>query len=264
FIHEARNSERAAKNLRNNKLIRVPHVFWDLTSRQVLTMQFYTGRKLLFCYGLMALSVLNFEFVIRRAQIPAVTGTALAAPLASPPPRLLVASALASNSVSVISLLPLLPSPPRPSARRRAATSSRQCDSFCSSRAAWEGSDRFFEGGDGHEWEKAEARERRERLEEWKAAEEERRLEKVVEEFLKKQMKKGKKVAGDGEAHKYVAKYREESERCVAEVAESVKEALKSLNGKRKGSEAALEKADSKKMGKRKLNESDSDLIHQL
>ncbi|KAL1350372.1 hypothetical protein HN51_014461 [Arachis hypogaea] len=101
------------------------------------------------------------------------------------------------------------------------------------------------------------------RLEEWKAAEEERRLEKVAEEFLKKQMKKGKKGAGDGEAHKYVAKYREESERCVAEVAESVKEALKSLNGKRKGSEAALEKADSKKlkiwMGKRKLNESDSD-----
>ncbi|RYR46480.1 hypothetical protein Ahy_A07g032215 isoform A [Arachis hypogaea] len=46
FIHEARNSERAAKNLRNNKLIRVPHVFWDLTSRQVLTMQFYTGRKI--------------------------------------------------------------------------------------------------------------------------------------------------------------------------------------------------------------------------
>ncbi|XLR68873.1 hypothetical protein S83_019545 [Arachis hypogaea] len=102
--------------------------------------------------------------------------------------------------------------------------------------------------GRGHEWEKAEARERGERLEEWKAAEGERRLEKVAEEFLKKQMKKSKKVAGDGEAHKYVAKYRDESERCVAEFAESVKEALKSLNGKRKGSEAALEKADSKKL----------------
>ncbi|XLR65953.1 hypothetical protein S83_016625 [Arachis hypogaea] len=61
-------------------------------------------------------------------------------------------------------------------------------------------------------------------------------------------MKKGKKGAGDGEAHKYVAKYREEFERCVAEVAESVKEALQSLNDKRKGSEAALEKADSKKL----------------
>ncbi|XLT05833.1 hypothetical protein HN51_044582 [Arachis hypogaea] len=65
--------------------------------------------------------------------------------------------------------------------------------------------------------------------------------------FLKKQMKKGKKGAGDGEAHKYVAKYREESERCVAEVAKSVNEALKSLNGKRKSYEAALEKAASKK-----------------
>jgi len=67
------------------------------------------------------------------------------------------------------------------------------------------------------------------RLEEWKAGEEERRLEKVAEEFLKKQMKKGKgkgKAEGDGEAHKYVEKYRVESERCVAEVALSVKEAL--------------------------------------
>lgn len=65
------------------------------------------------------------------------------------------------------------------------------------------------------------------RLEEWKAGEEERKLEKVAEEFLKKQMKKGKgKGEGEGGAQKYVAKYREESERCVAEVALSVKEAL--------------------------------------
>ena len=71
------------------------------------------------------------------------------------------------------------------------------------------------------------------RLEEWKAAEEERRLEKKAEEFLKKIAKKGKKGAGDGEAEKYVAKYREESERCVSEVLDSVMEAVK---GKRKGS----------------------------
>ncbi|QHO46844.1 hypothetical protein HN51_016314 [Arachis hypogaea] len=61
-------------------------------------------------------------------------------------------------------------------------------------------------------------------------------------------MKKGKKGAGDGEAHKYVAKYRQESERCFTEIAKSVKEALKSLNGKRRGSEVALEKAASKKL----------------
>lgn len=67
------------------------------------------------------------------------------------------------------------------------------------------------------------------RLEEWKAGENERKFEKVAEDFLKKQMKKGKgkgKADGDSEAHKYVEKYRAESERCVADVALSVKEAL--------------------------------------
>ncbi|WP_206668870.1 hypothetical protein, partial [Escherichia coli] len=76
---------------------------------------------------------------------------------------------------------------------------------------------------------------------------------------MKKQMKKGKKGLGDGEAHKYVAKYREESERGTAEVALSVKEALMSVKSKRKGSEAEPHKHDAKKlkiwMGKRKLNE---------
>ncbi|BAT87850.1 hypothetical protein LR48_Vigan09g162500 [Vigna angularis] len=99
------------------------------------------------------------------------------------------------------------------------------------------------------------------RLEEWKAGEEERRLEKVAEEFLKKQMKKGKgkgKAQGDGEAHKYVEKYRAESERCVAEVALSVKEAL---TAKRKIPSQPHHDAKKLKiwMGKRKLNESDSD-----
>ncbi|XP_054799305.1 uncharacterized protein LOC129303803 isoform X2 [Prosopis cineraria] len=46
FVQEARNSERAARNFRNNKFIRVPHVFWELTTRQVLTMQFCTGQKI--------------------------------------------------------------------------------------------------------------------------------------------------------------------------------------------------------------------------
>ncbi|QCD77536.1 splicing factor 3A subunit 3 [Vigna unguiculata] len=99
------------------------------------------------------------------------------------------------------------------------------------------------------------------RLEEWKAGEEERKLEKVAEEFLKKQMKKGKgkgKAQGDGEAHKYVEKYRAESERCVAEVALSVKEAL---TAKRKTPSQPQHDAKKLKiwMGKRKLNESDSD-----
>ncbi|XP_029130369.1 uncharacterized aarF domain-containing protein kinase 1 isoform X2 [Cajanus cajan] len=46
FVQEARNSEIAAKNFKNNKMVRIPHVFWDLTTRQVLTMQFYTGHKI--------------------------------------------------------------------------------------------------------------------------------------------------------------------------------------------------------------------------
>ncbi|CAL0308859.1 unnamed protein product [Lupinus luteus] len=100
------------------------------------------------------------------------------------------------------------------------------------------------------------------RLQEWRETEEERKLEKAAEEFLKKQMKKGKKGKGDGEAHKYVAKYREESDKCVADVALSVKEALINGNkGKRKVEECV--KGDAKKlkiwMGKRKMNESDSD-----
>lgn len=68
------------------------------------------------------------------------------------------------------------------------------------------------------------------RLEEWREGEEDRKLEKTAEEFLKKQMKKnnkGKGKNGDVEAQKYVAKYREQSERCVAEVAESVQESIR-------------------------------------
>ncbi|KAF1869054.1 hypothetical protein Lal_00048334 [Lupinus albus] len=45
FVQEAKNSERAAKNFYNNKMVRVPHVFWELTTKQVLTMQFCSGHK---------------------------------------------------------------------------------------------------------------------------------------------------------------------------------------------------------------------------
>ncbi|XP_028800598.1 uncharacterized aarF domain-containing protein kinase 1 [Neltuma alba] len=46
FVQEARNSERAASSFKNNKFFRVPHVYWELTTRQVLTMQFCTGHKI--------------------------------------------------------------------------------------------------------------------------------------------------------------------------------------------------------------------------
>ncbi|KAJ6729586.1 SPLICING FACTOR SF3A-RELATED [Salix viminalis] len=78
------------------------------------------------------------------------------------------------------------------------------------------------------------------KLEEWRAEEEDRRLEKIAEEFIKKKAKKGKKGVGDGEAEKYVAK----------------------AKGKGKG-KGCVEGAEAKKlkilMGKRKVDESDSE-----
>ncbi|XP_062107684.1 uncharacterized protein LOC133818678 isoform X2 [Humulus lupulus] len=45
FIQEARNSERTTNNFKNNKMLKIPRVFWDLTTNQVLTMQFCRGQK---------------------------------------------------------------------------------------------------------------------------------------------------------------------------------------------------------------------------
>uniref|UniRef100_A0A6N2MZR2 Ubiquitin-like domain-containing protein n=1 Tax=Salix viminalis TaxID=40686 RepID=A0A6N2MZR2_SALVM len=106
------------------------------------------------------------------------------------------------------------------------------------------------------------------KLEEWRAEEEDRRLEKIAEEFIKKKAKKGKKGVGDGEAEKYVAKYREDSAKCAAVVEEAVREVLGNGNGfrKRKGKgkgKGCVEGAEAKKlkilMGKRKVDESDSE-----
>ncbi|KAF5206542.1 Abc1 family protein [Thalictrum thalictroides] len=46
FIQEAKNSERTAKNFRKNNIVRVPRVNWELTTNQVLTMQFCSGHKI--------------------------------------------------------------------------------------------------------------------------------------------------------------------------------------------------------------------------
>ncbi|KZV22309.1 hypothetical protein F511_34053 [Dorcoceras hygrometricum] len=45
FIQEAKNSERAANNFKNNSMVEIPCIYWDYTSSQVLTMQFCTGQK---------------------------------------------------------------------------------------------------------------------------------------------------------------------------------------------------------------------------
>ncbi|CAI0442134.1 unnamed protein product [Linum tenue] len=102
------------------------------------------------------------------------------------------------------------------------------------------------------------------RLEEWKAGEAERRLEKVADDFLKKNAKKhkGAKGSGDGEAAKYVAKYREDSAKCVAEVEDAVREAFSNGSGKRRG-KFPMNASDAKRLknwlGKEKLGGSDSE-----
>ncbi|XP_074294561.1 uncharacterized protein LOC141622429 [Silene latifolia] len=45
FVQEARNSERTANNFMSSKNVKIPPVFWDLTTKQVLTMQFCSGHK---------------------------------------------------------------------------------------------------------------------------------------------------------------------------------------------------------------------------
>ncbi|KAM3329264.1 hypothetical protein ACQJBY_026368 [Aegilops geniculata] len=45
FTQEAKNSERTASCFRKNDIVKVPHVFWELTTKEVLTMEFCTGHK---------------------------------------------------------------------------------------------------------------------------------------------------------------------------------------------------------------------------
>ncbi|KAG2558138.1 hypothetical protein PVAP13_8NG139900, partial [Panicum virgatum] len=45
FTLEAKNSERTANCFRKNSVIKVPYVFWQLTTREVLTMEFCYGHK---------------------------------------------------------------------------------------------------------------------------------------------------------------------------------------------------------------------------
>lgn len=71
------------------------------------------------------------------------------------------------------------------------------------------------------------------RLEEWKEGEEERKLEKLAHEFLKKQANKVKQGVGNGATQKYVKKYKEESDKCIEAVDLALKESFQ--NGKRKG-----------------------------
>ncbi|KAL6951930.1 hypothetical protein U1Q18_046491, partial [Sarracenia purpurea var. burkii] len=103
------------------------------------------------------------------------------------------------------------------------------------------------------------------KLEEWREEAEERRLEKVAEDFIKKKAKAAvKKGGGSGDAEKYVEKYREDSTKCMEEVEKSVREAIGSyVNSKRKIAVSGASESDVKRfkiwMGKRKLGDSETD-----
>ncbi|KAF5208383.1 Replication stress response regulator sde2 [Thalictrum thalictroides] len=72
------------------------------------------------------------------------------------------------------------------------------------------------------------------KLQEWKDDAEERKLEKMAEDFIKKKAKAVKK-SGSGESEKYIAKYREDSEKCMEDVEASVRDSfLRSEDAKRK------------------------------
>ncbi|KAL6982096.1 hypothetical protein U1Q18_023711 [Sarracenia purpurea var. burkii] len=103
------------------------------------------------------------------------------------------------------------------------------------------------------------------KLEEWQAEAEDRRLEKIAEEFIKKKVKVAAKKGGaSGDAEKYVEKYRDDSAKCMEEVEKSVREAIGSYaSSKRKIAVGGLSASDAKKlkiwMGKRAMGDSDSD-----
>ncbi|KAL3630384.1 hypothetical protein CASFOL_023368 [Castilleja foliolosa] len=66
FIQEAKNSERASYNFEKNSMVKIPRVYWDFTSRQVLTMQFCKGQK-----------VDDLEFISRMGINPLKVAKAL-------------------------------------------------------------------------------------------------------------------------------------------------------------------------------------------
>jgi Silencing defective 2 N-terminal ubiquitin domain len=100
------------------------------------------------------------------------------------------------------------------------------------------------------------------RLEEWKDEAEERRLEKLAEEFLKKKAKEGKK-SSDLEVEKYLEKYRKDSERCAGEVEESVKASFGMYKGGGKRKVVLASAPGSKRlkiwMGKKFVDDGETD-----
>lgn len=102
------------------------------------------------------------------------------------------------------------------------------------------------------------------KLEEWRAEAEERELEKIADEFIKKKAKASKGSGSGKSEEKYIEKYREDSAKCIEEVEASVRESIGLIvNSKRKRLAAAGGGQDSKRlkiwMGKKQMGDSDSE-----
>ncbi|CAA6671561.1 unnamed protein product [Spirodela intermedia] len=99
------------------------------------------------------------------------------------------------------------------------------------------------------------------KLEEWKAEAEDRKMEKLAEQFLKSKAKEVKK-SSSAVVEKYIEKYKEDSARCMEEVEESVRQSFELYEkSKRKvlpSSGPALKRLKIW-MGKKKVDESESE-----
>ncbi|PKU62905.1 hypothetical protein MA16_Dca027991 [Dendrobium catenatum] len=99
------------------------------------------------------------------------------------------------------------------------------------------------------------------KLEEWKADAEDRRLEKLGEQFLRKRAKETKKNSSV-DVDKYLEKYREDSAKCMKEVDESVRQSFdvyRDLKRKTCPSSQRSSKRFKIWLGKKKVDESCSE-----
>lgn len=63
YINEGRNAEKFAHNFRNNPNVKVPRIYWDYTSKRVLTLEWIQGYKLNGASSLIAANVDINQFI---------------------------------------------------------------------------------------------------------------------------------------------------------------------------------------------------------
>jgi predicted unusual protein kinase regulating ubiquinone biosynthesis (AarF/ABC1/UbiB family) len=69
YIHEGHNAETIAANLADDREVIIPRIFWEHTTRRVLTMEFEDGMKITDYEGLAKAGVNRHDLAIRLLQI---------------------------------------------------------------------------------------------------------------------------------------------------------------------------------------------------